>query len=223
MIRVFLLDDHEVVRAGLRRLLQGSDEIEVVGEAGTVASALHRLRVLQPDVALVDGRLPDGDGVEVCRRLASLSPSTRALVLTSFDDDQALFAALDAGAAGYLLKQVSGQDLVAAVRHVAAGGSLLDPAVTAKVITRLRDGDHDELSCLTAQERRVLELVADGLTNREVGERLFLAEKTVKNAMTGVLAKLGVERRTQAAVIASRVRQRAAQGGAEVSRPAPTT
>jgi two-component system response regulator DevR len=210
-VRVFLLDDHEVVRTGLKQLLESGGDIEVVGEADTAASALVRIPALRPDVAVLDARLPDGSGIEVCRQVRSSNPQTKAIILTSFDDDEALFAAIMAGAAGYVLKQVTGQDLIAAVRHVAAGGSLLDPSVTAKVMERLRDGapgEPDELKSLTAQERRILELVAEGLTNRQIGERLFLAEKTVKNYMSNVLSKLGLERRTQAAVFASRLMDR---------------
>lgn len=206
--RVFLLDDHEVVRTGLKHLLESAGDIEVVGEAGTAASALARIPALRPDVAVLDARLPDGSGIEVCRQIRSSHPEIKAIILTSFDDDEALFAAIMAGAAGYVLKQVTGQDLVAAIHHVASGGSLLDPSVTAKVMERLREGapgEPDELKSLTAQERRILELVAEGLTNRQIGERLFLAEKTVKNYMSNVLSKLGLERRTQAAVFASRL------------------
>jgi two-component system response regulator DevR len=208
VIRVFLLDDHEIVRAGLRQLLESSGEIEVVGEAGTAAAALARIPALRPDVAVLDARLPDGSGIAVCRQVRSENPATKGIILTSFDDDEALFAAIMAGAAGYVLKQVTGQDLVAAVRHVASGGSLLDPSVTAKVMERLRQGTPDEpqeLKSLTAQERRIFALVAEGLTNRQIGERLFLAEKTIKNYMSNVLSKLGLERRTQAAVLATRL------------------
>lgn len=207
-IRVFLLDDHEVVRTGLRQLLESGGDIEVIGEAGTAAAALARIPALMPDVAVLDARLPDGSGIEVCRQIRSAHPDTKAIILTSFDDDEALFASIMAGAAGYVLKQVTSQDLIAAVRHVASGGSLLDPSVTAKVMERLRAGtpeEPDELKSLTAQERRILELVAEGLTNRQIGERLFLAEKTIKNYMSNVLSKLGLERRTQAAVFASRL------------------
>jgi DNA-binding NarL/FixJ family response regulator len=207
-IRVFLLDDHEVVRTGLKHLLESSGDIEVVGDVGTAAAAIARIPALKPDVAILDARLPDGSGIDVCREVRSSRPETKAIILTSYDDDEALFAAIMAGAAGYVLKQVTGQDLVAAVHHVAEGGSLLDPSVTAKVMERLRNGapdEPDELKSLTAQERRILELVAEGLTNRQIGERLFLAEKTVKNYMSNVLAKLGLERRTQAAVFASRM------------------
>jgi len=207
-IRVFLLDDHEVVRRGLQQLLESEGDIEVVGDAGTAESALARIPALKPDVAILDARLPDGNGIEVCRQVRSALPDIRAIILTSYDDDEALFAAIMAGAAGYVLKQVTGQDLLSAVRHVAAGGSLLDPSVTERVMQRLREGapeEPDELKSLTAQERRILELVAEGLTNRQIGERLFLAEKTVKNYMSNVLSKLGLERRTQAAVFASRL------------------
>ena len=207
-IRVFLLDDHEVVRRGLQQLLESEGDIEVVGDAGTAEAALARIPALKPDVAILDARLPDGNGVEVCRQVRSALPDIRAIILTSYDDDEALFAAIMAGASGYVLKQVTGQDLLSAVRHVAAGGSLLDPSVTERVMQRLREGapeEPDELKSLTAQERRILELVAEGLTNRQIGERLFLAEKTVKNYMSNVLSKLGLERRTQAAVFASRL------------------
>jgi DNA-binding NarL/FixJ family response regulator len=207
-IRVFLLDDHEVVRMGLRELLQSEGDIEVVGDAGTARAALARIPALKPDVAILDARLPDGSGIEVCRDVRSALPSVRAIILTSYDDDEALFAAIMAGAAGYVLKQVSGNDLLQAVRHVAGGGSLLDPSVTERVMERLREGapsEPEELRRLTPQERRILELVAEGLTNRQIGEQLFLAEKTVKNYMSTVLAKLGLESRTQAAVLATRL------------------
>jgi len=207
-IRVFLLDDHEVVRSGLEHLLTSSGDIEVVGSVGTAAAAIARIPALKPDVAVLDARLPDGSGIDVCREIRSSRPETRVIILTSFDDDEALFAAIMAGAAGYVLKQVSGQDLVSAVRQVAAGGSLLDPSVVSRVMERIREGEPsepEELKRLTSQERRILELVAEGLTNREIGERLFLAEKTVKNYMSSLLAKLGFERRTQAAVFATKL------------------
>ncbi|CAN5394665.1 response regulator transcription factor [soil metagenome] len=207
-VRVFLLDDHELVRRGLRELLESEGDIEVVGEADTAATAMARIPAIKPQVAILDARLPDGSGIEVCRHIRSQDPSIQAIILTSYDDDEALFSAIMAGAAGYVLKQVTGQDLVAAVRHVAAGGSLLDPAVTERVMKRLRDGvpdEPDELASLTAQERRILELVSEGLTNKQIGDKLFLAEKTVKNYMSSILAKLGLERRTQAAVFASRL------------------
>jgi DNA-binding NarL/FixJ family response regulator len=208
MIRVFLLDDHEVVRMGLRELLQSEGDIEVVGDVGTARAALARIPALKPDVAILDARLPDGSGIEVCREVRSSLPGLRAIILTSYDDDEALFAAIMAGAAGYVLKQVSGTDLLQAVRHVAGGGSLLDPSVTERVMERLRVGapsEPEELRSLTPQERRILELVAEGMTNRQIGEQLFLAEKTVKNYMSTVLAKLGLESRTQAAVLATRL------------------
>ncbi|WP_308203920.1 response regulator transcription factor [Goodfellowiella coeruleoviolacea] len=228
-VRVLLVDDHEVVRRGLRDLLDEEDDIEVVAEAGSVAEALARAEASHPDVAVVDMRLPDGDGVDLCRRLRGSGddgPASggavrggggagrgevgpRCLVLTAFDDERALVAAISAGASGYLLKQVRGQDLVTAVREVAAGRSLLDPVTTARVLARLRHpAESDELARLTEQERRVLDLVGEGMTNRQIAERLFLAEKTVKNYVTSVLAKLGLERRTQAvAWVARRSRQ----------------
>ena len=206
-IRVFLLDDHEVVRRGLKDLLEVEGEFEVVGEASTAAEALARVPAVRPQVAVLDVRLPDGDGVSVCRDLRSRMPELACLMLTSFADDEALFDAIMAGAAGYLLKQVGGLDLVGAVRTVAAGGSLLDPKMTAAVMTRLRSGERkDPLAALTAQERRILELIGDGLTNRQIGERLFLAEKTVKNYVSSLLSKLGIERRVQAAVLVSELK-----------------
>ena len=202
---VFLLDDHEVVRRGLRDLLE-ADGIEVVGEAGTAEVAFGRIHALDPDVAVLDVRLPDGDGVSVCREVRSRHPRTACLMLTSFTDDEALFQAILAGAAGYVLKQIRGTDLVDAVRTVAAGRSLLDPVVTARVLERLRRGPEvdERLAQLTVQEQRILELMAEGLTNRDIGERLHLAEKTVKNYVTNVLAKMGMTRRTEAAVYAVR-------------------
>ena len=205
-IRVFLLDDHEIVRRGVRELLEAEDDIEVAGEADTVEHALARLPAVRPDVAVLDVRLPDGDGVTVCREVRSRHPRTACLMLTSFADDEALFNAIMAGAAGYVLKQIRGSDLVDAIRKVAAGQSLLDSAVTARVLERLRQGPavDERLAHLTEQELRVLELMAEGLTNRAIGERLHLAEKTVKNYVTSVLAKMGMSRRTEAAVYAAR-------------------
>src|ERR687893_659316 len=205
MIRVYLLDDHEVVRRGIADLLSAAGDIEVVGESGSAAEATHRIPALRPDVAVLDGRLPGGKGIDVCRDGRAVDPSIRALILTSYEDDEALFGAIMAGAAGYVLKQIRGTDLVDAVRRVAAGQSLLDPAVTARVLERIRKGPEqpDELASLTEQERRILEYVAEGLTNREIAGRMFLAEKTVKNYVSSVLAKLGLERRTQAAVLAT--------------------
>ena len=207
-IRIFLLDDHEIVRRGLRDLFEAAGDFVVVGESGSAVEAQSRIPALRPDVAVLDGRLPDGSGVDVCRNIRSVDPSIRALILTSYDDDEALFAAIMAGASGYVLKQIAGTALVDAVRRVAAGQSLLDPAVTHRVLERLRAGpdkEPDELSELTAQERKILELIAEGLTNRQIAERIFLAEKTVKNYVSSILMKLGLERRTQAAVLASKL------------------
>ena len=207
-IRVFLLDDHEVVRRGVRDLLDAEADIEVVGEAGTAAEALARVPVTHPDVAVLDVRLPDGDGVSVCRELRSNQPELQCLMLTSFADDEALFDAILAGAAGYVLKQIRGTDLVGAVRTVAAGGSLLDPRAAAAVMERMRTPKPaDPLAALTDQERRILELIGEGLTNREIGQRMFLAEKTVKNYVSNLLSKLGLQRRTQVAVLATEVRR----------------
>jgi DNA-binding NarL/FixJ family response regulator len=207
MIRVYLLDDHEVVRRGIRGLLEQEDDIEVVGESGSAVEATHRIPALRPDVAVLDGRLPDGSGIDVCRDVRSVDPSIRALILTSYDDDQALFAAIMAGAAGYILKQIKGNDLVDTVRRVADGQSLLDPAVTQRVLERIRRGPEQprELRNLTDQERRILEHIAEGHTNREIADRMSLAEKTVKNYVSSLLAKLGLESRTQAAVLATRL------------------
>lgn len=206
-IRVFLLDDHEVVRRGLHDLLESEGDIEVVGESGSVKEAIARIPALRPDVAVLDGRLPDGSGIDVCREVRSIDPNIKALILTSYDDDEALFAAILAGAAGYVLKQITGSDLIDGVRRVAAGQSLLDPTLTARVLERVRKGPevNEELSALTDQERKILALIAEGLTNRQIGERLFLAEKTVKNYVSSILAKLGLERRTQAAVLAAKL------------------
>ncbi|MET9253576.1 response regulator [Streptomyces sp. NPDC048182] len=208
-IRVFLLDDHEVVRRGVHDLLSAEDGIEVVGEAGTAAEALARVPAARPDVAVLDVRLPDGSGVEVCREIRSRDESVRCLMLTSFADDEALFDAIMAGAAGYVLKDIRGAELIAAVRDVAAGRSLLDPAATARVLERLRDGENrggdERLGRLTEQERRILELIGEGLTNRAIGERLHLAEKTIKNYVSSLLAKLGMQRRSQAAAYVARM------------------
>jgi DNA-binding NarL/FixJ family response regulator len=209
-IRVYLLDDHEVVREGLRVLLESHDDIEVVGESGSAVDAAHRIPALRPDVAVLDARLPDGSGIEVCRTVRAVDQSIRALILTSYDDDEALFAAIMAGASGYVLKQVRGSDLVDAVRQVADGNSLIDPTMTAKVLERVRHPQTvaPELADLTEQERKLLALIAEGLTNRQIGERMFLAEKTVKNYVSSILSKLGLERRTQAAVLASKLLDR---------------
>jgi len=206
-IKVFLLDDHEIVRLGVRDLLEAESDITVVGEAGTAASALARIPALRPDVAVLDVRLPDGDGVSVCRDIRSRMPEVACLMLTSFGDDEALFEAIMAGAAGYVLKQIRGTDLVGAVRTVASGRSLLDPEAASRVMARMRDQSlkSDPLAGLTGQERKILELIGEGLTNRQIGERLFLAEKTVKNYVSALFAKLGMERRTQAAAYAARI------------------
>jgi DNA-binding NarL/FixJ family response regulator len=206
-IAVFLLDDHEVVRRGVRDMLEAEPDIKVVGEAGTASSALARIPALRPDVAVLDVRLPDGDGVTVCREIRSKMPEVACLMLTSFSDDDALFDAIMAGAAGFVLKQIRGTDLIGAVRTVAAGQSMLDPGAAAQVMARLRgqQDKHDPLASLTPQERRILELIGEGLTNRQIGEHLFLAEKTVKNYVSALFAKLGMERRTQAAAYAAHV------------------
>jgi DNA-binding NarL/FixJ family response regulator len=206
-IRVFLLDDHEIVRRGVADLLSAEPDITVVGEAGTAASALARIPALRPDVAVLDVRLPDGDGVSVCREVRSKMPGVACLMLTSFGDDEALFDAIMAGAAGYVLKQIRGTDLVGAVRTVAAGESMLDPEAASRVMRHMREqaARPGPLAGLTAQEQRILELIGEGLTNRQIGERMFLAEKTVKNYVSGLFAKLGMERRTQAAAYAARV------------------
>ena len=207
--RVFLLDDHEVVRRGVRELLEAEEDMEVVGEAGTTDEALTRIPATAPDVAVLDVRLPDGDGVEVCREIRSLHPEVACIMLTSYPDDEAVYAAIMAGASGYLLKQVRGTDLVDGVRRVAKGESLLDPAVTARVLERIRRReDADERTSLTAQEQTILELIAEGLTNRQIGERMFLAEKTVKNYVSNMLGKLGMSRRAEAAAYAARLSER---------------
>ena len=205
-ITVYLLDDHEIVRLGLKDLLESEGDIEVVGESGSVAHAQAQILALQPQVAVLDGRLPDGSGIDVCREIRSRDPNIAALILTSFDDDEALFAAIMAGAAGYVLKQIRGSDLIDSVRRVAAGQSLLDPAVTARVLERVRRGPELDpaLAPLTDQERRVLSLIGEGMTNRQIAESMFLAEKTVKNYVSSLLAKLGLQRRTQAALFAAK-------------------
>jgi two-component system response regulator DevR len=205
-IRVYLLDDHEIVRRGLRELLESEGDIEVVGEASYAAEAIARIPALRPDVAVLDGRLPDGSGIDVCREIRSVDPGIRALILTSYDDDEALFAAIMAGAAGYVLKQVRGTDLLDTVRRVAAGQSTLDPAVTAQVLDRLRRGPETDptLARLTDREREILQKIGEGMTNRQIAESMYLAEKTVKNYVSGLLSKLGFARRTQAAVFATK-------------------
>ncbi|SDL74269.1 response regulator transcription factor [Nonomuraea jiangxiensis] len=208
MIRVFLVDDHEVVRRGVAALLESEDDIEVIGEAGTAESAMARIPALQPDVAVLDVRLPDGNGVDVCREVRSRLPGLKCLMLTSYADDDALFEAVMAGASGYVLKQIHGSDLIGAVRTVASGQSLLDPQTTAAMLQRLRDqaARKDPLAALTEQERNILDLIGEGLTNRQIGERMFLAEKTVKNYVSNLLSKLDMQRRTQAAALAARLR-----------------
>jgi two-component system, NarL family, response regulator DevR len=208
VIRVFLLDDHEVVRRGIADLLDQERDLEVVGEASTASEALARVPAVRPDVAVLDVRLPDGDGVTVCRDLRSQLPDLRCLMLTSFADEDALLDAIMAGAAGYVLKQIRAGELVEAIRAVASGQSLLDPKTTARMLDRMRANANraDPLSELSDQERTVLELIGQGLTNREIGERMFLAEKTVKNYVSHLLAKLGMHRRTQAAVYVTELR-----------------
>ena len=205
-IRVYLLDDHELVRRGIRELLESEGDIVVVGESGLAQEATRRIPALRPDVAILDGRLPDGSGIDVCREIRSVDPSIKALILTSYDDDDALFSAIMAGAAGYILKQVRGNDFVDTVRRVAAGQSMLDPSVTAQVLERLRTGvpRDKELEALTEQEQRILQLIGEGMTNRQIAERMFLAEKTVKNYVSSLLAKLGLTSRTQAAIFATK-------------------
>jgi DNA-binding NarL/FixJ family response regulator len=212
-IGVFLLDDHEVVRKGLRALLEACEDIEVVGEADTVADALIGIPAARPDVAILDVRLPDGSGVEVCREVRSNSPDVACVMLTSYADDEALIASIMAGAAGYVLKQVGSLDLLDTIRRAGAGESLLDPALTDRVLERLRDGPKTDprLASLTPQERKILDLIAEGYTNRQIAENLFLAEKTVKNYVSNLLAKLGMERRTQAATFAARLNERSTQ------------
>lgn len=207
-IRVFLLDDHEVVRRGVRELLEAEEDMVVVGEADTAEIALGRIPATNPDVAVLDVRLPDGDGIEVCRDVRSKHPEIACLMLTSFSDDEALFAAIMAGASGFVLKQVRGNDLVDAIRRVAAGESLLDPTLTERVLERLRNGPEDELAALTPQERRILDLIGEGLTNRQIGEQMYLAEKTVKNYVSNLLSKLGMSRRTEAAAYVARLDER---------------
>lgn len=206
-VPVFLLDDHEVVRQGVRALLESTGQITVVGEAGLAEEALSRVRAVRPRVAILDVRLPDGNGVEVCREIRSDMPEVYCLMLTSYSDDEALFEAIMAGASGYVLKQIRGNELVQAVLRVAEGESLLDPAVTGRVLRRLREPspEDERLARLTEQERRILDLIAEGCTNRQIGQRLHLAEKTVKNYVSNMLTKLGMERRTEAAVFAARL------------------
>jgi len=206
-IRVFLMDDHEIVRRGLADLIGLERDMEVVGEAGSTTEAMHRIPAAQPHVAVLDVRLPDGSGVEVCRDIRSSMPEVRCLMLTSYADDEALFDAIMAGASGYVLKEIRGNDLVDAIRQVASGKSLLDPQATQRVLDRLRNGEkHDDrLDALSDQERRILELIGEGMTNRQIGDSMHLAEKTVKNYVSSLLAKLGMARRTQAAAFVARL------------------
>lgn len=210
MIRIFLLDDHEIVRRGLRELLEAEDDLEVVGEASTAEEAMARIPATRPDVAVLDVRLPDGSGVEVCRDIRSAHPEMHCLMLTSYADDEALFDAIMAGASGYVLKQVRGAELVDGIRRVAAGQSLLDPMVTQRVLERLRKAPEEDerFADLTDQERRILALLAEGMSNREIAAEMFLAEKTVKNYVSNLLSKMGMQRRTEAAVYAARLAER---------------
>lgn len=209
-IRVFLVDDHDVVRRGVMALFADEDDMEIVGEAGTAAQAIARVPPARPDVVVLDVRLPDGDGVTVCREIRSQMPEVKCLMLTSFADDDAIYQAVMAGASGYVLKQIHGSDLVGAVRTVAGGKSLLDPVSTMRMLNRVREQAErkDPVSRLSDQERKIFELIGEGLTNRQIGERIFLAEKTVKNYVSSVLSKLGMQRRTQAAAYAARLAAR---------------
>ena len=208
-ITVFLLDDHEIVRRGVADLLNSAPDITVIGDAGTAAQALARIPALKPQVAVLDARLPDGSGIDVCRDIRSAMPEVRCLILTSYDDNDAIFAAVMAGAAGYVLKEIRGTSLLDAIRQVAEGKSLLDPSVTERLLARLREGNPSDprTESLSEREREILALIADGLTNRQIGERLFLAEKTVKNYVSALFSKLGMERRTQAAVYGAELRK----------------
>ena len=209
MIRVFLVDDHEVVRRGVKELLQSEDDIEVVGEAGRQSEALARIPASKPDVVLLDVRLPDGDGIEICREIRSSSPDTACLMLTSYADDEALLGAVIAGASGYVLKQIKGNDLVTSVRRAARGESLLDPMLVAQARARLgRDREEERLKLLTPQERRILDLISQGKTNREIADVMFLAEKTVRNYVSNLLMKMAMKHRTEAAVFAVHVTER---------------
>lgn len=205
-IRIFLLDDHEIVRRGLCDLFENEDDLVVVGEASTEREAVSRVGAVKPHVAILDVQLQEGSGIDACREIRSRYPDVACLILTSYADDEALFQTIMAGAAGYVLKQIRSHDLVDAVRRVAAGQNLLDPAVTERVLARLRHGPEEDplIKQLTAQERRVLELLSEGKTNRQIASELYLAEKTIKNYVTSVLAKMGMARRTEAAVYAAR-------------------
>ncbi|MCU1486713.1 MAG: LuxR family transcriptional regulator [Actinomycetia bacterium] len=215
MTRVFLLDDHEIVRRGMRELLEAEDDLEVVGEASTAEEALMRIPATTPDIAVLDVRLGDGNGIEVCRDVRSAHPEIQCLMLTSYADDEALFDAIMAGAAGYVLKQVRGAELIDGIRRVAAGQSLLDPSLTSRVLERLRHAPEEDerFKSLTEQERKILNLLAEGMTNRQIGAELFLAEKTVKNYVSNMLAKMGMQGRTEAAVYAARLAERQTKRG----------
>jgi two-component system, NarL family, response regulator DevR len=214
-IKVFIVDDHEVVRSGMRRLIESDPALEIVGEAGTIEGAIRLVPLLGPDVAVLDMKLPDGDGVQLCRELRSRMPEIRCIILTGFADDDALFAAILAGASGYLLKGVSGKHLVSAIRRVAAGESLIDLSLTQEVLDRIREGPKRDvrISRLSDQERRILDLVAEGLTNRQIAERLYLAEQTVKNYVSKMLGKLGMAHRSEAAAFAARLSEREVANG----------
>jgi two-component system response regulator DevR len=207
VIRVFLLDDHEIVRRGIAELINREADLEVVGEGATAVQGVSRIAATAPDVAVLDVHLPDGSGIDVCRDIRSANPSVKCLILTAYDDDEAIRSAVLAGAAGYVLKDIRGQNLLESIRRVAAGESLISAAVAKSVLSRLSEPAVDPLANLTERESQVLGLIADGLTNRQIGERLELAEKTVKNYVSGLLAKLGMERRTQAAVFGARHRK----------------
>lgn len=222
LVQVFLVDDHEVVRAGIRSLIESEEDLEVIGETGSAEEAVRRVRQAKPDVVILDVRLPDGSGVEVCRDIRSEDPDCKVLMLTSFADDDALFNSILAGASGFLLKQVRGTDLADAVRQVAAGRSLLDQGVHDRVLRRLRgetdDAEQNLLDQLTEQEQRILSLIAEGNTNRQIAEQVHLAEKTVKNYVSNILAKLGMARRSEAAAFVARMESR---GGHDAGDPPP--
>ncbi len=210
VVRIFLLDDHEIVRTGLRSLLEIEEDIVVVGEAGTVEEALGRIPAVRPDLAVLDVRVPDGSGMQVCREVRARHPEIACVMLTSYASDEALVAAVMAGAAGYILKQVGGSDLVDKLRRAAAGESLFDAVATQRALERIAIGrpEDSQLASLTPQQRRILTYIAEGMTNRQIGEAMFLAEKTVKNYVSNLLPKIGMERRAQAASYAARLKER---------------
>lgn len=209
-IRIFVLDDHELVRTGLQTLLECEEDMDVVGQAATAQQGLEQIALLQPDVAILDVRLPDGSGIEVCREIRSLYPDIACLMLTSYADDEALFSAIMAGAAGYVLKEIGGSDLIGDIRRVSQGASLIDATLSKDIFDRLRQSQKTEarLSSLSPQERRVLDLIAQGRSNRQIAEEIFLAEKTVKNYVSSLLSKLGMQRRTEAGVYAAILAER---------------